>query len=86
MDAFLYTLTTELYQVNTRVGHITQWQPCLGGFVTSPFPSPKASKDEDVDDGFDDDDEEEDDGADSSSDEEMTASQWQKGEVVLGWE
>ena len=75
MDARLDTLTTELYQVNTRVGHIAQRQARLGGFITSPIPSLEASKDEDTDDGFDDDDAEEDEGASTSSDEEMTASQ-----------
>ena len=47
MNAHLYTLTTELYQVNTRVGHIVQWQARLGGFVEFPVPSPKTFEDED---------------------------------------
>ena len=80
MDALLDTLNTELYQVNTCVSRITQWQARMGGFTvsSSPSPSPQASEDED---------------ASSSSDEEMTTSQWltlchswQKGGVVLGWE
>ena len=50
MDARLDTLTTEMYQVNTRVGRIARRQAHLGGFVASPSPSPKASKDEDADD------------------------------------
>ena len=50
MDARLDTLTTEMYQVNTRVGCIARRQAHLGGFVASPSPSPKASKDEDADD------------------------------------
>ena len=72
MDARLDTLTIEMYQVNTRVGRIARRQAHLGGFVASPSPSPKASKDEDVA-GGDDDDEDED--ASSSNDEEMTTSQ-----------
>ena len=59
MDARLNTLIIELYQVNTRVGHIARWQARLGGFVTSPSPSPETSEDEDedVNDGIDDEDE-----------------------------
>ena len=72
MDACLDTFTSELYQVNTHVGHIARWQARLGGFVASPFPSLEASEDEDDDDGFGDDDDDED--ASSSSDEEMTTS------------
>ena len=78
MDAHLDTLTTELYQVNTRVNRITRQQARMGGFTasSSPSPSPQASKDEDNDDGSDDDDDDdEDEDANSSSDEEMTASQ-----------
>ena len=66
------SLSDELCQVNTHVNRIAQRQACLGGFATSPSPSPKASKDEDVA-GGDDDDEDED--ASSSNDEEMTTSQ-----------
>ena len=75
MDACLNTLTTELYQVNTRVSRIARRQTHTGGFTTSPSPSPspQASKIKDDDDGSDDDDDDED--ASSSSDEEMTASQ-----------
>ena len=47
MDACLDTLNMELYKVNTRVGCIARWQPCLGGFVESPTPSPETSEDED---------------------------------------
>ena len=72
MDARLDTLTTELYQVNTRVGHITLQQARLGGFVASPSPSLEASEDEDADDGIGDD---EDKDASSSNDEKMTTSQ-----------
>ena len=95
MDARLDTLTDEMSQVATRVGHIAWRQARLGGFVASSFPSPQTSEDEDDDDGSSDDDEDEDEDEDedasSSGDEEMTASQWlalcyswQKRGVVLG--
>ena len=74
MDARLNTLTTELYQVNTRVSCIALRQAHMGGFTASP--SPQASEDEDDDDGFgDDNDDDEDEDVSSSNDEEMTASQ-----------
>ena len=74
MDAQLDTLSTELYQVNTRVSRIARRQAHMGGFTTSPSPSLslQASKDEDNDDGSSDDDEGED--ASSFGDEEMIAS------------
>ncbi|XP_050262215.1 uncharacterized protein LOC126706724 [Quercus robur] len=56
MDARLDTLSDELCQVNTCVGHIAQWQARLGGFVESPSPSLEASKDEDDDGDSNDDD------------------------------
>ena len=73
MDARLDTLTTEMYQVNTRVNCIARWHARLGGFVASPSPSLEAF--EDKDDGGDsggasDGDE----ASDSSSDDEMTIS------------
>ena len=52
MNARLDTLSIELYQVNTRVGHIARRQACLGGFMESPSPPPEASEDND---GSDDD-------------------------------
>ena len=60
MDARLNTLSTELYQVNVRVGHIARRQASMGGFAfeASPPPPPLMaydSKDEDDDDGDDDD-------------------------------
>ena len=59
MDARLDTLSTELYQVNTRVGRIARRQAHLGGFVESPSPPPEASETfEDDDDSNDDDDDE----------------------------
>ena len=73
MDARLDILSDELCQVNTRVGHISRWQACLGGFVESPSPSPKASKDEDDDGNSNDDNDDEDEDANSSSDDEITA-------------
>ena len=56
MDAHLDTLTTELYQVNTRVSHIARRQARLGSFMESPSPPPEASEDDD-DSDYDDDDE-----------------------------
>ena len=54
MDARLDTLSTELYQVNTRVGRIARRQVFLGGFVESPSPPPEAPEaSEDDDDGED---------------------------------
>ena len=60
MDACLDTLSTELYQVNIRVGHIARRQASMGGFAPEATPSPpspvaSASEDEDDDDGDDDD-------------------------------
>ena len=77
MDACLDTLTTEMYQVNTRVGRIARRQARLGGFVESPSPPPEASedneasKDDDDSDSGDDDDDDEDGEASSSSADEM---------------
>ena len=70
MDARLDTLTTELYQVNTRVSRIARRQARLGGFVESPSPPPEASEDDD-DSDYDDDDE--DGNASSSSANKMSA-------------
>ena len=50
MDARLDSFSDELCQVNTRVGRIAWQQARLGGFATSPSPSPEASVDEDGDD------------------------------------
>ena len=59
MDACLDTLSTELYQVNIRVGCIALRQVSMGGFApkaTLSPPSPVASefKDDDDDDDSDD--------------------------------
>ena len=47
MDARLDTLSDELCQVNTHVGHIARRQARLGGFTASPSLSLEASEDED---------------------------------------
>ena len=62
MDAHLNTLSTELYQVNTRVGRIARRQARLGGFMESSSPPPKASET-----SKDDDDDDDEDGDASSS-------------------
>ena len=67
MDARFDTLTNELCQVNTRVGHIAKRQTHLGGFVESPSPPPEAS---DNDESDDDDDRDED--ASSPNDDNMS--------------
>ena len=60
MDARLDTLSTELYQVNVRVGRIARWQVAMGGFSLKPTPSPpypvasnSDAEDDDDDDGDD---------------------------------
>ena len=40
VDACLDTLSTELYQVNVRVGRIARWQVIMGGLAPKPTPSP----------------------------------------------
>ena len=63
MDARLDTLSTELYQVNVRVGRIARRQATMGDFAPEPTPSPphpvasnfNADDDNDDDDGDDDD-------------------------------
>ena len=40
MDARLDTLSTELYQVNVRVGHIARRQATMGGFAPEATLSP----------------------------------------------
>ena len=49
MDARLDTLTTEMYQVNTHIGHIARRQARLGGFVEFSSPSLEAFEDDDED-------------------------------------
>ena len=69
MDAHFDTLSDELCQVNTHVGHIARRQARLGGFVESPSPPPKASED---DDDSDNDDDDKDWDSSSPSDDEMS--------------
>ena len=72
MDAHLDTLSTELFQVNTRVSRIARWQARLSGFVESPSPLPTASETFKDDNNSDDDDDDEDGDASSSSINEMS--------------
>ena len=76
MDARLDTLSTELYQVNVRVGHIARRQATIGGFApeaSSPPPHVASDfEDKDDDDGDDDDDSDADDKDASSTDEMST--------------
>ena len=77
MDAHLDTLSTDLYQVNVRVGRIARRQVSMGGFVpeatpSSPSPVASASEYKDDDDGDDDDVSDDDDGDASSADEMST--------------
>ena len=77
MDARLDTLSTELYQVNVRVGRTARRQASMGGFALETTPSPpspmaSASEDEGDDDGDDVDASDDDDGDASSADEMST--------------
>ena len=76
MDARLDTLSTELYQVNVRVGRIARRQATIGGFALQPTPSPPhpVATDSDAEDDDDDgdDDETSDDDRDASSTDEMS--------------
>ena len=80
MDARLDTLSTELCQVNIRVGRIARRQATMDGFAPEPTPSPpypvasdsNAKDDDDDDDDGDDDDASNDDGDASSTDEMST--------------
>ena len=74
MDARLDTLSTELYQINVRVGRIAQRRASMGGFAPKATPSPPSpvasdSEDDDDDDGDDDDASNDADGDASSTDE-----------------
>ena len=62
IDARLDTFSTELYQVNVRVGRIARRQAAMGGFAPESTPSPphpvasdSDAEDDDDDDGDDDD-------------------------------
>ena len=69
MDARLNTLSTELYQVNVRVGRIARQQVSMGGSAPEATPSPPSPVAYDSEDDDDDDDA---DGDASSSDEMST--------------
>ena len=74
MDVCLDSFSTELYQVNVRVGRIARRQASMGGFTLEATPSPPfpvASDSEDDDDG-DDDDASDDVDEDASSTDEMS--------------
>ena len=78
MDARLDTLSTELYQVNIRVGHIARRQATMGGYAFEASPSPPPlvafeSEDDDDDDDGDNDDALDDDDGDASSTNEMSS-------------
>ena len=56
MDALLDTVSTELYQVNVRVGRIVRRQATMDGFapeatLSPPSPMASDSEDENADDG-----------------------------------
>ena len=67
MNARLDTISTELYQVNVRVGRIARRQATMGGFAHEPTPSPPhlVASDSNVED--DDDDDDDDDGDDNDA-------------------
>ena len=73
-NAWMLTLihSTELYQVNTRVGRIARQQARLGGFVESPSPPPEASETSEDDDNSDNNDDEEDGDASSPNNDEIS--------------
>ena len=77
MDARLDTLSTELYQINVRVGRIAQRRASMGGFAPKATPSPPSpvasdSEDDDDDDNGDDDDASNDADGDVNSTDEMS--------------
>ena len=77
IDASLYTLSIELYQVNVHVDYIARRQVIMGRFApkASPPPYPPVasdSEDEDDDDGDNDDASDDDDDEDASSTNEMS--------------
>ena len=77
MDARLDTLSTEMYQMNVRVGRITRRQATMGRFAPEATLSPPSvDSDSDDDDGDDDDDDDDasevDDDGDASSTDKMS--------------
>ena len=71
MDARLNTLSTELYQVNIRVGRIARRQASMGGFAPEATPSPPSPVASDSEDDNDDDGDDDDADGDASSTDEM---------------
>ena len=75
IDASLYTLSIELYQVNVHVGYIARWQVIMGRFAPKaslpPYPLVASDSEDEVDDDGDDDDASDDDDGDASSTDEM---------------
>ena len=74
MDARLDTLSTELYQVNVRVGCIARRQATMGGFAPESTPSPPhpVAFDFDAEDDDGDNDNALDDDGDASSTDKMS--------------
>ena len=76
IDARLDTLSTELYQVNGRVGHIAWRQATMGGYAPEASPPPPplvaSESEDDDDDGDGDDDDTSDDEGDASFANEMS--------------
>ena len=72
MDARLDTLSTELYQVNVRVGRIARQQVSMGGFAPEATPSPPSPVASDFEDDNDDDDASDDADGDAISTDEMS--------------
>ena len=70
MDARLDTLSTELNQVNVRVGRIVRWQAAMGDFAPKPTLSPPhpVASDSDAEDDDDDDDGDDDDASNNDGD------------------
>ena len=74
MDARLDTLSTELYWVNVRVGHIARRQATMGRFAleATPSPPPLMASDSEDENGDDDDDDDALDDDDANSTDEMS--------------
>ena len=64
MDAHLDIFSTELYQVNVRIGRIARRHASMGGFAPKATPSPPSL----VDSEFEDDDDDDGDDNDASDD------------------
>ena len=89
MDAYLDIFSTELYQVNVRIGRIAWQHASMGGFAPKATPSPPSPVASESEDDGDDDDSSDDVNRDVSSTDEMST--WhstfvtrdKKGGVVL---